>query len=247
MAPMNASTPPPAQARRNHVASGIAAATAGERKRMPPPMTLATMMAAASNGPRRRSRTWGSLGEVVCTRGFNHEVHEEIEGHEEKRFRELRPLRAFVSFRQQLSLDWKFADLGPRARAVASEQIHLDVNELLVLQHVRAGLGAGIAARASHDERTAGRPARKAVGPDAPDQPVTPGQILGHLAEDGVDLNAFNGLGGDVLEVEADAGNQLVLTVDKTRVVPAGLDVGDLEDLLDLARPAAGEDQNERQ
>src|SRR5688572_7072060 len=81
---MNASTPPPAQARRNQVASGIAAATAGERKRMPPPMTLATMMAAASKGPRRRSRTWGSLVEVVCTRGFNHEVHEDIEGHEER-------------------------------------------------------------------------------------------------------------------------------------------------------------------
>ena len=32
LAPMNASTPPPAQARRNHVASGIAAATAGERR-----------------------------------------------------------------------------------------------------------------------------------------------------------------------------------------------------------------------
>jgi len=49
-------------------------------------MTLATMMAAASKGPRRRSRTWGSLVMVVGTRGFNHEVHEEIEGHEEKRF-----------------------------------------------------------------------------------------------------------------------------------------------------------------
>src|SRR5512145_1577201 len=72
MAPMNASTPPPAQARRNQVASGIAAATAGERKRMPPPMTLAMMMAAASKGPRRRSRTWGSLAVVVGTRGFNH-------------------------------------------------------------------------------------------------------------------------------------------------------------------------------
>src|SRR5688572_33304362 len=100
MAPMKASTPPATHAIKNHVASGIAAATAGERNRMPPPMTLATMMAAASKGPRRRSRTWGSLVVVVGTRGFNHEVHEEIEGHEEKRFRELRPLRAFVSFRE---------------------------------------------------------------------------------------------------------------------------------------------------
>ena len=120
----------------------------GERKRMPPPMTLATMMAAASKGPRRRSRT-GGLVEVVCTRGFNHEVR--------------------CHSVSSLAVNRKFADLDPRARAVASEQIHLDVNELLVLQHVRAGLGAGIAARTSHDERTARRPARKAVGPDAPD------------------------------------------------------------------------------
>src|SRR6188474_1247151 len=69
---MNASTPPPAHARRNQGASGMAAATAGERKRMPPPMTLATMMAAASSGPSRRSRTWGVSVVVVGTGGFYH-------------------------------------------------------------------------------------------------------------------------------------------------------------------------------
>src|SRR4030095_14370085 len=62
---------------------------------------------------------------------------------------------------------------------------------------------------------------------------------LADAPEDRVDLNAFDRLVGNVLELQRDAGNGLVLTVLDARVVPTGVNVRDLEDFLDVELMAA--------
>ena len=58
--------------------------------------------------------------------------------------------------RQQLTIDWEFGELGPHLGPRLEEDLDLRIDELLVLEHLHARLGAGIAEGRAHHERAAG-------------------------------------------------------------------------------------------
>ena len=85
--------------------------------------------------------------------------------------------------------------------------------------------------------------ARKAVAIDGSDEVLAPRFRLALAPENCVHLHALNGVAGDVLQFQGDAGNQLVLAVLDAGVVPAGVDVGDFQDFLDVEVVATAADQ----
>src|SRR6185436_9067644 len=82
-------------------------------------------------------------------------------------------------------------------------------------------------------------PRRQAVAVDAGGVVVTPRLCVANLAKDRQDLDAFDRLRGDVLQLEGDARHELVLAVLDAGVVPAGMDIGDLDGFLDVELVAA--------
>src|SRR5437773_9687464 len=117
MAPANAKPPPISQTRSTDRASGTSCATRMGMKKIPPPMTFETTMAAASSGPRRRSSVaaGGSL------------------------------TRRPASLREELTRDRELSDRRPLRVVVFREQLHAPVDEVAVLKHLLARLGARVA------------------------------------------------------------------------------------------------------
>src|SRR6185369_13005496 len=68
---------------------------------------------------------------------------------------------------------------------------------------------------------------------------LAPGFRLADATEDGVDLHAFDRFAGNVLELQRDAGDELVLPVLDARVVPTGVNVSNLEGFLNVELMAA--------
>src|SRR5436190_22379362 len=138
----------------------------------------------------------------------------------------------------ELTVDLQLAHLHPGARTVLAEDVDLRVDELTVLEHLLPRLAAGVAeGRAKHQLRA--RLARgETIGPDRPDEMLSPRLVFADPPEDRVDLDPGDIFLRDVLELERDAGNDLVLSVDHADVVPAGMDVSELEVLFDFPRAA---------
>jgi hypothetical protein len=136
-----------------------------------------------------------------------------------------------------------------RARALLAEDLDLGVHELAVLQHRHARLRTGVAEVRSEDNRRGGSAGREASGPDGADEMLAPGFGFADAAEDRVDLHACDLPVGYVLQLDRDARHQFVLAVRlEAGVVPAGVDVGDLERLLDFDVPrTAGDRERQRQ
>ena len=173
-------------------------------------MTLATMMAAASNGPSRRSRD-------VCV------------GEGTKRY-----------CCEHLSRDLPLAELRPLIAAVLGEHLDMSVDELAVLQHLRARFDASVSeVRPQHDGF--GRAARR-DGFHADDLLKGAAPLLGlaDAADDRVQLHVGDRLAADVLERQRDGRQQLVHAVLDARIEPPGSHVDRLDQLGDgLARATA--------
>jgi hypothetical protein len=133
---------------------------------------------------------------------------------------------------------------------VLAEDDHPAIDEVLVLQHRQPGLGAGVAElRAQHDLGR-GRVGRQRPGRgDGRDEVLAAVLLLTHVTEHRVHLHARDLRRGYVLQLEGDAGHDLVLAIHQTDVVPAGPHIDDLEVGLHVARACRGKRQrgDERQ
>jgi hypothetical protein len=77
---------------------------------------------------------------------------------------------------------------------------------------------------------------------------IAPRLLLADASEHRLHLHARDLPVGDVLELERDARNELVLSAaQNARVVPAGVNVDDLEIFLDLARLTRRQEQRRKQ
>src|SRR4029079_648539 len=118
------------------------------------------------------------------------------------------------------------------------------VYELRVLQHLKSRLGARVPEVRAEDEIARCRLMRRqSVAIDSGGKVLAPGFRLADAAKDGVDLNALNRFVGNVLELQRDAGNELVLAVLNPRVVPTRVNVSNLEDFLDVELMAAAREE----
>ena len=100
----------------------------------------------------------------------------------------------------------------------------------------RRDCGPSVSAVGSQHQLVAFRAGRQPVGPDAADEVRVPFLGLAHAPEHGVDLDSGNRLGRDVLQSQGDARNELVLAVHDADVIPAAVNVGDGEVLLNFSR-----------
>src|SRR5574341_1692619 len=180
------------------VASGTSMAMSAGVRKMPLPMTFDTMIAAASNVPSRRSRV-GAPGTA--------------------------PGWEATLFGEQLPRDRELAGLHPRGGAVLGEDLHLEIDELLVLQHGQARLRARVAGLRADDHRRGRRAGREPIAADAPDKRRGPLVGVHDALEDQIELGAADRRVCGVLQAEADARHQLVLALGRhTAVEPAGRD-----------------------
>src|SRR5205823_13960408 len=114
---------------------------------IPVPMTLETTMAAASKGPSRRSRDgegWALTRAVPA------------------------------SLRNELSGDRHLPHVRPLRRPVLRDELYERVDELGILQHVGARVGAGIAERRFHGQRRRGCARREPLRPGDVQETVAP-------------------------------------------------------------------------
>src|SRR5204863_6113606 len=147
--------------------------------------------------------------------------------------------------RQQLTIDLVFAEFLPGTRAVLAEDVHPGVDEVAVLQHLQPRLRARVPEIGPQDEKARRRlSSRQAVAIHAGGEVLAPGLRVTNLPKNRVDLDALDRLAGHVLQLERDARHQLVLAVLDAGIVPAGVDVGDLDRFLDVeVAPAAGNEE----
>src|SRR6476620_4625779 len=146
IAPARASAPPASHAPRNQNAFGTAAATCGGVNRIPPPMTFAMMMAAASRDPRRRSKD-----------GVADDSDMEASSCQ---------LRAssWELLREKFARNRPFAKLDPLIAALLDEHLHTCVDELLVLEHLRARFDPCVPQVRSQRDRPRRRARRQSIG-----------------------------------------------------------------------------------
>src|SRR6185503_14116942 len=110
----------------------------------------------------------------------------------------------------------------------------------------QARLGAGVAKVGTENQIAGSRLMRwQSIAIDGGSEMLAPSLRLADAPEDGIDLNAFDRLVGNVLQLHRDAGDELVLALLDPRVVPAGVHVSDFENFLDVElMTAACEDQD---
>src|SRR5262245_36277323 len=79
----------------------------------------------------------------------------------------------------------------------------------------------------------------ESIAVDGGGEMLAPRFRFADATEDGIDLNAFDRFVGNVLQLQRNAGDKLVLALLNTRVVPARVNVSDLENFLDIELMAA--------
>ena len=124
--------------------------------------------------------------------------------------------------------------------AYFATSLTMRIDEMRVLEHFPARLGAGVAERRLHRQRRRRRARARGLRSRATvEETVAPFRRgVADAKETRHHLQADELLVGNVLDGEGHGRDELVLAVDEARVVPAGGDDVDLQGLLEIDRRA---------